>query len=245
MHVIVILSCDRKLTRDNFRLHQRALWASSRPGGPGGPGPSCPQDFFKIMQFSGNFKGKTSIFSKFRARALPWGQNSTGPPWPKSWIRACEPCWNMSYLLKSQLQGNCYKWFTGYCSQQRLCENQFSTFPYRTCWKFILRQDVKTGQHCALAVHLNSQTKVHIYIFCLWKPTILFLQNRTDHRTWETPRIILPHHGQSQDDEKAPPPPNLFWKPDLCFWLSWKLWIWPSGMSSICEYNSSGNAKCF
>ncbi len=32
------------------------------PGrGPWGPGPPCPQDFFKIMQFSGNFKGKPPI----------------------------------------------------------------------------------------------------------------------------------------------------------------------------------------
>ena len=36
-------------------------------GGPGCPGPPCPQDFFKIMQFSGNFKGKTPILSKFWA----------------------------------------------------------------------------------------------------------------------------------------------------------------------------------
>ena len=43
---------------------------------PGGPGPPCPQNFSKIMQFSGNLKGKPL----FRLRAPLWGQNSTGPP---------------------------------------------------------------------------------------------------------------------------------------------------------------------
>ena len=47
----------------------------------------CSQDFFKIMQFLGNFKGETLILSKFWAQG-PWGQNSAGPPWPKSWIHA-------------------------------------------------------------------------------------------------------------------------------------------------------------
>ena len=59
-------------------------------GGPGGPGPPSPQDFFKIMQFSGNCSGKTPILSRF----CPPPQNSAGPPdqnpgsapgcWPES-----------------------------------------------------------------------------------------------------------------------------------------------------------------
>ena len=49
-------------------------------GGSGAQAPPCPQDFFKIMQFSGNFKGKTPIFSKFRDQA-PFGvQTLLGPP---------------------------------------------------------------------------------------------------------------------------------------------------------------------
>ena len=32
------------------------------------------------MQFSGNFKGKIPILSKFWAQGPPWGQNSAGPP---------------------------------------------------------------------------------------------------------------------------------------------------------------------
>ncbi len=47
--------------------------------------PLSPQDiFFKIMQFSGNFKEKRApILSKFRAQPPPWGQKSTGPPLTK------------------------------------------------------------------------------------------------------------------------------------------------------------------
>ena len=50
------------------------------PGGPWRPGPPCPQDFFKIMQFSSNFKGKTLLWAHFGLRAPHWGQNSNGPP---------------------------------------------------------------------------------------------------------------------------------------------------------------------
>ncbi len=39
---------------------------------PGGAAPPFPQDFFQIMQFSCNFKGKTPIFSKF------WAQGPLG-----------------------------------------------------------------------------------------------------------------------------------------------------------------------
>ena len=35
------------------------------------------------MQFSGNFKGKPHILSKFWAQAPPWGHNSAGPPLTK------------------------------------------------------------------------------------------------------------------------------------------------------------------
>ena len=41
------------------------------------------------MQFSGNFKGKPLFWANFGLRAHPWGQNSAGPPWPKSWLRPC------------------------------------------------------------------------------------------------------------------------------------------------------------
>ena len=65
--------------------------ALADPGGGPGARPPCPQNFFKIMQFSGNFwenpqgKTKTSILSKY------WDQpplkTPLAPPWPKSWIR--------------------------------------------------------------------------------------------------------------------------------------------------------------
>ncbi len=41
---------------------------------------SCTQDFFKIMQFSGNFKGKPLFWANFGVRASLWGQNSAGTP---------------------------------------------------------------------------------------------------------------------------------------------------------------------
>ncbi len=52
------------------RLGRSALQAVQQPiqGGPGGPG---PQDFFHIMQFSGSFKGKHPILSKFWAQGCP------------------------------------------------------------------------------------------------------------------------------------------------------------------------------
>ena len=43
-------------------LAKVCLPALADPGGPWGLGPPCPQDFFKIMQFSGNFKGKKPLF---------------------------------------------------------------------------------------------------------------------------------------------------------------------------------------
>ncbi len=72
------------------------------PGRPGGPGPLSP-NFFKIMQFSRNCKGKTAILSKFWAPPPPRGQNSIGSPWPKScrlileWI--CAWCLLVSQVL--------------------------------------------------------------------------------------------------------------------------------------------------
>ncbi len=50
------------------------------PGGPGGPGPLCPKDFFKIMQFSGNFRGKTLILSKLWAQGPLGVKTLLGPP---------------------------------------------------------------------------------------------------------------------------------------------------------------------
>ena len=61
-------------------------------------GALAPQDFFKIMQFSGNFKGKIHILSTFWAQGPLLGQNSTGPPWPKSWIHP----WHCAFLDQFQ-----------------------------------------------------------------------------------------------------------------------------------------------
>ncbi len=54
---------------------------------PGGS-PPCLQDFFKIMQFSGNFRGKTPILSKFWPQGPPWGQKLCWAPLTK----ILDPC---------------------------------------------------------------------------------------------------------------------------------------------------------
>ncbi len=56
--------------------------AQAVPGGGWVSGPPCPQDFFKIMQFSVNFMGKTPILRKF------WAQ---GPPPPLGSKLHCPP----------------------------------------------------------------------------------------------------------------------------------------------------------
>ena len=55
--------CQMETHMRHSRGSRGALWAW----------PPCPQDFFKIMQFSGNFKGKSPIFSKFWAQGPPLG----------------------------------------------------------------------------------------------------------------------------------------------------------------------------
>ncbi len=53
----------------------------SSSGSRGALGDRAPlQDFFKIMQFSGNFKGKTPILSKFWAQGPPLGSKLRWPP---------------------------------------------------------------------------------------------------------------------------------------------------------------------
>ncbi len=52
--------------------------------------PLASKIFFKIMQCSGNLKGKTPIMSKKGFRP-PGVKTGLGPSWPKSWIRFC---WN-------------------------------------------------------------------------------------------------------------------------------------------------------
>ncbi len=51
------------------------------PGGPWGPTtPPCPQDFFKIMQFSGNFKGKPLFWTHFGLKPPLEVKTQLGPP---------------------------------------------------------------------------------------------------------------------------------------------------------------------
>ncbi len=68
-----------------------------------------PQDFFKIMQFSGNFKGKPPILSKFWAQGpLPLGSKLHWPPWPISWIRAW--CHGVFCYTQRTRQRNTNQW---------------------------------------------------------------------------------------------------------------------------------------
>ncbi len=55
-------SLSKKLRQPQQQIH----------GGPGGPAPLAPKFFFK-SHFSGNFKGKNPILSKFWVQALPLG----------------------------------------------------------------------------------------------------------------------------------------------------------------------------
>ena len=53
------------------------------PGGPGGRAPPCPQDFFKIMHFAGNFKGKPLFKPLLGLRAVSGVKTPLDSPWPK------------------------------------------------------------------------------------------------------------------------------------------------------------------
>ncbi len=55
-------------------------WAQWRIQGALRAGPPCPQDFFKIMQFSDNFKGKIPILSKCWVQAPLGVKTPLGPP---------------------------------------------------------------------------------------------------------------------------------------------------------------------
>ena len=51
------------------------------------PGASAHKISLKSCSFQAILREKTFFLSKFRPLGPQWGQNSTGPPWPKSWIR--------------------------------------------------------------------------------------------------------------------------------------------------------------
>ena len=59
-------------------------------------GGGWPQDFFKIMQFSGNFKEKSHILSKFWAQGPSLGVKSPLGPLTK----ILDPPWSLSLSKK-------------------------------------------------------------------------------------------------------------------------------------------------
>ncbi len=93
----------------NILLHILPIWKGvtgpvADTGGLG-PGPPCPHDFFKIMQFWRNFRGKP-LFWQIAGSGPPLGAKLCWPPWPKSWIRPCTPLvrlchsdWNETFVV--------------------------------------------------------------------------------------------------------------------------------------------------
>ncbi len=75
-------SCPRAGRSENCFLHIcfSISWFHKwiQRGIPGGPGPPCPQDFFKI-RFQANLR-KPPYFQQMLVSGPPWGQNSSGPP---------------------------------------------------------------------------------------------------------------------------------------------------------------------
>ncbi len=67
------------------------LWLAAHKQIQGGPvgRPLAPKIYFQNHAVFRQFKGKTPYFEQVLGLGPPWGQNSTGPPWPKSWIRRC------------------------------------------------------------------------------------------------------------------------------------------------------------
>ncbi len=98
--------------------------------GSRGPwGPPCPQEFFKIMQFSTLFSGKTPILSKCLAQGPP-GKNSAGPPWPKSWIRHWFESAKRWFLFETDwlFVSLCQNAQTAPTPWRQVCEKWFGTY---------------------------------------------------------------------------------------------------------------------
>ncbi len=70
--------CEVKYGNNILRLVEHP-WSLADPGGLGARPPLPPRFFFKIMQFSGNCKGKPPILSKFWAQPPPHQNPGSGP----------------------------------------------------------------------------------------------------------------------------------------------------------------------
>ena len=60
-------------------IWEHTFWTTGGSRGPWLPGPPSPKIF-----------SKSCSFQAVLGSGPPWGQNSAGSPWPKSWIRPCE-----------------------------------------------------------------------------------------------------------------------------------------------------------
>ncbi len=64
------------------------LWKSFTSGFRGDLGARSPLAV-KMLSKSYSFKGNPLFWTNVGLGTLSWGQNSTGPPWPKSWLHPC------------------------------------------------------------------------------------------------------------------------------------------------------------
>ncbi len=134
---------------------------------PGFLSPPCPQDFFsKIMQFSGNFKWKPPIMSKF------WAQ----PPWPKSWIRP----WRRlpTQLYEARLQVILYIFLL---TRQHRCRLNFNVVFFWIIWS--------SNINLKLA---NNATHPNGFFFLLTSLSfpVLVLVSATNYRFATGPRVL-------------------------------------------------------
>ena len=128
-----------------------------------GGGPLPPRFVFKIMQFSGNFKA---------------GQNSAGPPWPKSWIRPCifrQMCrlFQMTlYFVQSEKE---LYWIR----QQKITYNSKCPQAGQVyfLWFMVVgwRQQPLNAGHTRLLIRSTSWCRIHLYT--IWQKISIFPLN--------------------------------------------------------------------
>ncbi len=77
---------DRKLGQE---LKKVLMCQQRIQGGTWGPRPLLPPRIYQNYAVFRQFKGKNPYFKQILGSGTPWSQNSAGPSWLKSWIRAC------------------------------------------------------------------------------------------------------------------------------------------------------------
>ena len=134
-----------QLPQGPLGFHNIHLYPVADPGGALGAG---PPRFVQIHAVFRQFQGKNPILSKVWAQGPHGGQNSTGPPWPKSWIRACGSHHNILDVSVGRYRSNraTMEWkescfYTERTEAKTRCINQSKQGQYRKIgenkkWKF-------------------------------------------------------------------------------------------------------------